>query len=317
MDTDAIIEYWAAFMRAQHCTDRTIKERGIFIRSMLRHTQAESLLTVTKQQLIMFLGRPDLTGKTKQNYRSHLHTFFTWLQDEELRRDNPAARLPRPRVEPTEPNPVSTADIQTVLTSGIYGHTIMKVLLYSYQGFRASEIAAVDGRNIDWNNRTIITAEAKGRKIVTRPLHSVIYDHAIAAGYPQDGPWFPSPNGGHVRGTSVSNTLCAAFKRAGIPHRAHQMRAWHGTTLIELGADSLDVQHSLRHSDGQSMKAYIRPSQDRIRAAMEQLPRVSVPTGPRNRSDRRVTRTKGQSGNLVTAPQAPRPRSSVDRATAF
>src|SRR5690606_17613694 len=139
------------------------------------------------------------------------------------------------------------------------------------------EIAAVDGRNIDWDNRTIVAAEAKGRKIVTRPLHSIVYEHAIDAGYPRDDVWFPSPKGGHVRGTSVSNTLCAAFKRAGIQHRAHQMRAWHGTTLLEMGADSLDVQHSLRHSDGQSMKAYIRPSQDRIRAAMELLPRVDVP----------------------------------------
>jgi len=309
MDTDAIIDYWAAFMRAQHCTDRTIKERGIFIRAMMRHTGAESFQTVTKQQLIMFLGRPDLTGKTKQNYRSHLHTFFTWLQDEELRIDNPATRLPKPRVEPTEPNPVSTEDIQKVLDSGIYGHTIMKVLLYSYQGLRASEIAAVSGANIDWEAGTILVAEAKGRKIVTRPIHSMILDYASTAGYPRDAAWFPSPYGGHVAGKSVSNTLCTAFKRAGIKHRAHQMRAWHGTTLLEMGADSIDVQHSLRHSDGQSMKAYIRPSQRRIRNAMEQLPRVSVPTGPRNRSDRR--RTKGQPGNV----ESPRRDSNSHRST--
>lgn len=276
MNTDQVIDYWAAYMRAQHCTERTIRERSIFIRSMLRRVQADSPLTVTKQQLIMFLGRPDLTGKTKQNYRSTLHTFYTWMQDEELRPDNPAARLPRPRVEPSEPDPVSTADIQKVLNSGIYGHTIMKVLLYSYQGLRASEIAAVSGANIDWENRTILTAEAKGRKIVTRPLHSMVYEYALAANYPRDAAWFPSGTG-HVTGKSVSNTLCAAFKRAGINHRAHQMRAWHGTTLLEMGADSLDVQHSLRHTDGQSMKAYVRPSQDRVRAAMESLPRVIVP----------------------------------------
>ena len=277
MNNEQIIDYWAAFMGAQHCTDRTIKERRIFIHSVLKRTGADSLLTITKQQLITFLGRPDLTGKTKQNYRSALHTFFTWLQDEELRLDNPAARLPRPRVEIHEPNPVSTADIQKVVTSGIYGHTIMKVLLYSYQGLRASEIAAVSGANIDWENRTILTAEAKGGKVVTRPLHSMVYELALAAVYPRNGFWFPSVDGGHVRGNSVSNTLCGAFKRAGINHRAHQMRAWHGTTLIELGADSLDVQHSLRHSDAQSMKVYIRPSQDRIRAAMELLPRIDIP----------------------------------------
>lgn len=284
MTTDDILDYWSAYMRAQHCTERTIREREIFIRSMLRHTGADSLLDVTKQNLILFLGRRDLTGKTKQNYRSTLHTFYTWMQDEELRLDNPAARLPRPRVEPTEPNPVSTDDIQTVLRSGIYGTTIMKVLLYSYQGLRASEIAAVHGANIDWQAATILTAEAKGRKVVTRPLHSIVMEHALTAGYPQDQFWFPGEHG-HVRGKSVSNTLCAAFRRAGINHRAHQMRAWHGTTLLELGADSLDVQHSLRHSDGQSLKAYIRPSQERIRAAMEMLPRVEVPSRPPRRPD--------------------------------
>ncbi|MHB9004443.1 MAG: tyrosine-type recombinase/integrase [Coriobacteriia bacterium] len=281
--TNDIITYWSAYMRAQHCTERTIHERQIFIRSVIRRV-GKPVLEMSKHDLIGFLGRPDLTGKTKQNYRSTLHTFFTWMQDEDLRPDNPAARLPRPRVEPTEPNPVSTADIQTVLLSGVRGKTLMKILLYSYQGLRASEIAAVHGGNIDWDAATILTAEAKGRKVVTRPLHSLVLEHAIDAGYPREGFWFPS-RGGHVRGKSVSNTLCGAFKRAGINHRAHQMRAWHGTTLLELGADSLDVQHSLRHSDGQSMKAYVRPSQERIRAAMELLPRVEVPPRPPVRSE--------------------------------
>lgn len=277
MDDD-VLAHWAAHMAAQNCTPRTIKERLIFIRSVARRT-GRSLLVLTKPELVMFLGRPDLTGKTKQNYRSGLHTFFTWLQDEGYRLDNPAARLPRPRVAPTEPNPVSTDDIQTVLNSGIYGPTIMKVLLYSYQGLRASEIAAVHGSSINWDTGTITVLEAKGRKVVTRPLHSLVIEHAHAAGYPPDDWWFPSPVniGQHVTGKSVSNTLCAAFKRAGIPHRAHQMRAWHGTTLIELGVDSLTVQHSLRHTDTQSLKAYIRPHQDGIRDAIELLPRVTVP----------------------------------------
>ena len=286
LETTPLLDYWAAYMRAQNCTERTIKERRIFIRAMLRYVSAESPLTVTKQQLILFLGRPDLTGRTKQNYRSALHTFFTWMQDEELRLDNPAARLPRPRVEYREANPVSTDDIQKVLNSGIYGPTVMKVLLYSYQGLRASEIAAVRGDAIDWDNRTILTLDGKNRKEVTRPLHSVVYGHAVAKDYPREGFWFPGLNPGeHVRGKSVSYVLCEAFRRAGIHgHTAHDMRKWHGTTMLELGADSMDVQHSLRHSDGQSMKAYIRPPQDRIRGAMESLPRVVVPTGPVNRA---------------------------------
>lgn len=263
-------------MRAQNCRDRTVNERMIFIRSVLRYVGVDDVKAVTKQQLIGYLGRRDLTGKTKQNYRSTLHTFFTWMQDEEIRLDNPAARLPRPRVVPSEPNPTSTEDIQKVLDSGIYGHTIMKVLLYAYQGLRASEIAAVAGENIDWDHRRILTREGKNGKVVWRPLHSLVWEHAN--GYPHAGFWFPGlVPGEHVRGKSVSNTLCSAFKRAGIDHKAHDMRKWHGTTLLAIGADSLDVQHSLRHSDGQSMKAYVLPNEDRIRHAMELLPRVVVP----------------------------------------
>lgn len=278
MDNDAILNYWADDMRAQNCTPRTVKERLIFINSMLRFTGRTSVLDVGKRELVAFLGRPNLTGKTKQTYRSTLHTFFTWLQDEELRADNPAARLPHPKAEPREPNPVTTEEIQAVLDSGIYGHTITKVLLYSYEGLRASEIAAVAGENIDWERHRIKTVEGKGGKEVWRPLHSLVWEHIIACGYPRQGFWFPGLiEGEHVRGKSVSNTLCAAFKRAGIRHKAHDMRKWHGTTLLAMGADSLDVQHSLRHTDGQSMKAYVLPNEPRIRAAKEQLPRVVVP----------------------------------------
>jgi hypothetical protein len=69
MDDDAVLAYWADSMRAQNCTDRTVRERMILIRSMLRHTGALSLLTVSKQQLIGYLGRRDLTGKTKSSKR--------------------------------------------------------------------------------------------------------------------------------------------------------------------------------------------------------------------------------------------------------
>jgi integrase/recombinase XerD len=283
MNSDEILDYWAAYMRAQHCTERTIRERMIFMRSVIRHTSEDTPVTITKHQLIAFLGKTDergrgLTGRTKQNYRSGLHTFFTWLQDEELRTDNPATRLPHPRAEHHEPNPVTTEDIQTVLDSGIYGHTVMKVLLYSYQALRASEIAAVAGRNIDWERQRILTVEGKGRKEVWRPIHPIVWDYMTASGYPQEGFWFPGLiEGEHVRGKSVSNTLCGAFHRAGILHKAHDMRKWHATELLEAGVDSRTAQHSMRHSDEQSMKAYDLPSDRRIRAAVLLLPRVEVP----------------------------------------
>lgn len=295
MTPDDTLDYWAAYMGAQHCTERTIRERMIFMRSVLRHTGAENFDQITKPQLIAFLGKQDehgrtLTGRTKQNYRSALHTFFTWLQDEGLRLDNPAARLPRPRVEYSEPNPVSTDDIQTVLTSGIRGRTVMMVLLASYQGMRASELAAVHGSDVDLERGTIIIREGKGRTTIMRPLHPLVRELAIAEHYPADGWWFPGLiEGEHVRGKSVSNTLNAAFRRAGVTgHRAHDMRKWMATTLLENGADGVDVQHALRHRDMQTIHIYMRPHQERLRGVVETLPRVHVPTSPEAAERRRT-----------------------------
>lgn len=279
MDTDQILDYWASYMRAQHCTERTIRERMIFMRSVIRHTGEQTPLTITRYQLIAFLGRHDLTGRTKQNYRSGLHTFFTWLQDEEFRPDNPAARLPKPRTEHHEPNPFTTEEIERTLNSGIYGHTVMKVLLYSYQGLRASEIAAVAGENIDWEQRRILTVEGKGRKEVWRPIHPSVWQYITDSGYPHIGHFFPGLiPGEHVRGRSVSNTLNAAFRRAGVTgHKAHDMRAWHATELLEAGVDHLTVQYSMRHTDGQSLIKYDRPSDRRLRDAGTKLPPMVIP----------------------------------------
>lgn len=295
MTTDQILDYWAAYMRAQHCTERTIRERMIFMRSVLRHAGESSFLDLTKPQLIAFLGKRDehgrsLTGRTKQNYRSALHTFFTWMQDEDLRLDNPAARLPRPRVEYTEANPVTTPEVQALLLSGIYGPTVMKVLLATYQGLRASEIAAIRGEDVDLEAGTITVRDGKGRTTMTRPLHPKVAELAIAENYPREGWWFPSiVDDGHVRGKSVSHTLNAALRRAGIiGHRAHDMRKWMATTLLENGADAVDVQHALRHRDLRTLHKYMKPDLKRLRVVVETLPPMDAPASAKAASRRRT-----------------------------
>lgn len=273
LNDDALLEYWSDFMRAEGCTETTIKERGIVIHALLRRTD-RTLITMTRHHLIADLAR-DLSPKTKQNYKSLYHTLFTWLQDEGFRADNPAARLPRSRVPRSEPDPVRTDEIQQLLASGIYAKTRMYVLLYAYQGFRAIEIAAVAGENIDWVRQRILSVEGKGGKEVWRPIHPVVW--AEAQKYPQTGFWFPSGEG-HISRKTVSNVLSKAFKRAGVQHRPHQLRAWHATELIDAGVSTIVAQHSMRHSDLQSLNRYVRVSDESLREAMGMLPNVIVPT---------------------------------------
>jgi integrase len=274
MDNDALLLLWAQFQRAESCKPDTIKEREIALRALLRRS-CKNFLDINRNDLIADLAR-DLAVRTRANYRSLYHTFFTWVQDEQYRLDNPAARLPKSRVVLQEPNPVESEDIEYLLSSGIYGKTRMYVLLYAYQGLRAVEIAAVQGESIDWKNKRIYTVEGKGGKEVWRPIHPLVWEEAQK--FPRKGYFFCSPGRStHVSRKNVSNVLSKALKRAGINHKPHNLRAWFATEQLEAGISLPIVQANMRHTDAQSIKHYYRPSERALREALNALPLVKVP----------------------------------------
>lgn len=277
MHDDAIIQFWQDTLRAAGSTPKSIRERSIIIRAILKRT-GKSLYELNRHDLIRDLGRDELSQSTRQNYKSLYYRFFTWMQDEELRLDNPAVRLPRVRVPRKEPNPVQTQDIEFLLHSGIYRRTRMWVLLYAYQGLRASEIAAVSGDAIDWERRRILTKEAKGGVEVWRPLHPVVWESLQE--WPRKGWLFPSPKypDRHVTGGNVSRVLADALKRAGIDHRPHQLRAWYASEMIDAGVSTTITAAALRHADTQTVQKYVRVSDAAIQDAQTRLPIVTIPT---------------------------------------
>lgn len=285
MDDDAILAYWATFAMASGYRTRTIKEHTISLRATLRRT-GKTILSMARHDLIADLGREGLAPATRQRYRSLFHGFWTWVQDEQFRLDNPAVRLPRVRVVKPEANPIETADLERLINSGIYAKTRMYVLLYAYQGFRAVEIAAVHGgRGIDWDRRRILSIEGKGGKEVWRPIHPLVWEEAQK--YPRNAYWFPTPQGeGHVTANNVSRVLGDAIRRAGIlGHRPHNLRAWYATELGEAGAPTEVIAAGMRHSDLQSLPRYRRVSDVAIDNWQRALPEISVPERtPRKRA---------------------------------
>ncbi len=272
---EAILSAWASYAKASGYRPRTIKEHLISLNATLRRTD-KTILNMTRYDLIGDLARDGISPSTISRYKSLFHGFWTWTQDEGFRLDNPAARLPRVRVPKAEPNPVTTQDLELLINSGIYAKTRMYVLLYAYQGFRASEIAAVSGEAIDWQNRRILSVNGKGGKEVWRPIHPMVWGEAQK--YPRTGWWFPSPTTGtHVTGRNVSEVLSKAMKRAGIVgHRPHNLRGWYATELSAAGAPTAVVAAGLRHADLQSVNRYLAVHSREIDLAQQQLPVVDI-----------------------------------------
>lgn len=284
MDDEAFISYWLAELRASGYRPRTLKNANYSLRAALRRTDKASL-TMTRQDLIVDIGRDGISNSTRQQQKSLYSLYWTWLQDEGYRLDNPAIRLPRVRTIKAEANPIETEDLQILLNSGIYAKTRMFALLYAYQGFRAVEIAAVAGEGIDWLNQRILSKDGKGGKEVWRPIHPIIWNEAQK--YPRKGHWFPSPSkpGAHVTAQNVSTVLSHAMKRAGISgHRPHNLRAWYATEQSKAGVSGPVIAAGMRHADMQSLPRYLAVPMDQIAAGQETLPVVEVPQSVRRKS---------------------------------
>jgi integrase/recombinase XerD len=292
-NTDDILAYWSDYMVAQDLTERTIGERVRFIRHVERLTGP--VLEVTRFGLVGYLGSDaSWSNTTKQHYRSALHTFFTWLQDEGFRPDNPAARLPQVRARKRVPNPLTADEIQRVLESGAYFRTRMMVAMHYYLGMRVSEIARVHGaRDVDWEGRRIRTF-GKGKKTRWLPMNSAMWD--LAQRMPRDAYWFRNwkankkfaAGEGHILGGSVSTIIANALKRAGIiGHRPHDLRASTATLQSRAGVDAFIVQQNLRHERMETTAGYRLVDPEEQREGFEALPVVVMParSGRRRRSD--------------------------------
>lgn len=281
MNTEDTLAYWTACMKAADLTPKTIRERLIFIRQLAR--DIESLETVTRRELIHWTAKQNWSNSTRVHRRSGLHTFFAWMQDEELRLDNPAYRLPRVATRKREPNPFTIDEINTLLHGGIYRKTRVMVALHYYLGLRVSEIAAVNGDDIDWTGKTLSTI-GKGRKAATLPVPEAIWPYFLQM--PRSGYWFPNrtpnrlfstPGSGHIMGNSVSGLIGDAIKRAGLKHRPHDLRASLATEMHDAKVSDFVIQRSMRHSNMDTTTVYLKLRPEGIRHAFDALPTISIP----------------------------------------
>lgn len=265
-----LVEEWAADLRARACRPKSVATMTSTLRTFAAQLSPTPLEAVSRAQIVDWLGTEGWSPLTRRTYRTTISTFYDWMTVVERIPVNPAARLPRTRVPYSEPNPLTTVQVQTLLDGGCRRRTRMMILLAAYQGLRASEIARVHGRDIEAGLLHI--PEGKGGTSLYRPLHPLIAD--LARSFPQDGYWFPGNRGNaHVDGRSVSSTIAHAMKRAGIVgHRPHQLRAWHATELVRAKVDAVTVQHSMRHATLGTLHKYVRADAADVASALERLP---------------------------------------------
>lgn len=272
------LEMFVDYQRAQNLAVTTIRNRRSILTTFARKTGM--LVECDVFTLRRYIGRDEpVSAGTRRTERGALIAFYAFLQDEGLRPDNPATKLPIVRVPKGKPRPFSAAQIDAMLAAGAYAKTRAMILLGYYQGFRVSSIAAVHGHDIDLLSNRIRTV-VKGSKEVRLPLHPVIAD--LARTMPRDEYWFPARGGrgGHVHSTSVTDLITKAKKRAGITDEKltpHSLRHSFGCDLVEEGVDIRVVQELLVHENLSTTQIYTQVSESRKTDGIQTLAPRQVP----------------------------------------
>lgn len=270
---------WLLWMRAQGLAERTVSERGRILRRI--STDADTAPgELTARDVLRHLSDPAISQASRATYHAALRAWFKWLREQEIRLDDPMAKLPRPKVPRRRARPMATTQFAQLLKSRMHRRTRTMIKLFAYQGLRPHEIAKHRGEHVDLDAGRL-HVQGKGGVVEWLPLHPEIRREAKR--YPRQGFWFPTHNGnkdgvtGPILANSVSAMISEAMARAGIPGTPYSLRHWYGTQLIRQGADTFTTQRLMRHANPSSTRIYVDISDEQAIEALNRLPTVRAP----------------------------------------
>jgi len=263
---------WERWQRAQSLAPRTIKDRRDVLRHLVTYSKT-TLLEISPDHIISYLERPELSASSRASYHASIRAFYRWAKQTGRLGVNPVDKTPTPKRPKGVPRPVETAHISALLQAANRKRTRAMIVLAAYAGMRVHEVAKFRGEDIDRISE-VITITGKGGKTAMVPAHPVIME--LAREFPTRGYWFPSYSSQsdkpHIHSTQVSRAIRNAMRRAGFEGKAHQLRHWYASTLLDEGVDVRIVKEMMRHESLATTEIYTRVSMRRMREGIAQLP---------------------------------------------
>lgn len=239
---------------------KTIEIRRRFLHDFLSHLDPFEL---TSGDIDAWLDARHLANRSRVAYLSHIGVFFSWLNSEGLRADNPAAKIQRPRLPRLLPRPASDADLERALRLASPRMRAW-LLLASYEGFRCFEIAGLRREAIlDGEDPPLLVVEdGKGGAQRVVPLNPIVLNALQAYGLPARGPVFRVRGGDPIDAASVSSMVSKFMAKHRIPTSAHNYRHWFGTHVYRQTRDLRLVQSLMGHADPNTTAGYVAINPD-------------------------------------------------------
>jgi integrase/recombinase XerD len=259
------LEEWRGFMAATGASPATIKVRVQTMETLVRQSGYHSPVQLTRRDVLRFLSRP-LKPWSRHTYFRCLTAWDRWAREFDYISDSILRGIPAPRKPAPVARPISDEQIRTLLAAPLCRRARAYVVLALFQALRVSEVARIRGEHFDHAAGWLLVC-GKGGTVKHIPIHAEVAK--LAAGFPAEGLWFPSPldPSQPVTALAVSATIKAAMLSVGIRAVPHQLRDTAATMMQRQTHDLTLTQSFLRHASPATTTKYIGISDTALQQA--------------------------------------------------
>lgn len=212
-----------------------------------------------------------------------LRSFCAWCVTEKLMGHNPALGVMHPKVAGPDPDPLTRAQIDTllaILDAPPQSHKVTwrrnrrAIMLGLYCGLRIAEIAELRWRDVDLARGELIVRRVagKGGKSRVVPICDECLDELkLARSMRPADAVVDQGDGKPLTVKSLAHIHERWLRARGMTIHSHQLRKTFATELYLAGEDLFTIQRLLGHSDPKTTLRYIGASAPKERTAVQKL----------------------------------------------
>lgn len=233
------------------------------------------------------VARSDKAPATIAKDLSAIRSYCRWCVRAKLRADDPTLELDWPKR--TEPIPRALKARELRLLDSVLDRPLpvlnkkaravafrnnRAILLMLYCGLRSSEVPALDWRDVDLDEQTIVVRNGKGGKDRTVAIHPrVAQNLSLTPEAEQRGAVVGHSDGRPISYKSMPHIFSARYLGAfGLHISAHMLRHTFAIQLLKNGADIRSIQTLLGHADLSTTQRYLALDLDDKKKAIARLP---------------------------------------------
>ena len=268
------------YMKGEQKSDCTIKAYVADVQQMLNYV-GKNDMAVTKADLIDWkAGISNLASASVHRKVAAVKAYFNYLEEAEIRADNPCRNFKTVKVKNREKLPITSADIKAMLSAVHSKRNYAMIYMLGATGMRVSELTGLTYEQYITRSNDAIVINGKGDK--DRVIHlndaviAAIDDYIFSTRSRNEAmdrsEWLFCTDSGNQVATSnfdvMLKTVAKAANVADYEHiSAHTFRHSFATMLAEQHIDLDVIQTLLGHASTEMTRKYIKTNTNRVREA--------------------------------------------------